>query len=69
MDVQEVEVTIGADGKVQIHVRGVSGPACLALTADLEAALGGAVIQREPTAAMFETPSDAQTDQTLGQGG
>ncbi len=49
MDVQEVEVTIGKDGKVQVHVRGVKGEACLDITRALEGALGGQVELREMT--------------------
>lgn len=49
MDVQEIEVTIGKDGKVQVHVRGVKGDACLEITKALEAALGGDVELREMT--------------------
>lgn len=49
MDVQEIEVTIGKDGKVQVHVRGVKGEACLEITQALESALGGEVELREMT--------------------
>lgn len=49
MDVQEIEVTIRKDGKVQVHVRGVKGDACLEITQALEAALGGDVELREMT--------------------
>jgi hypothetical protein len=49
MDVQEIEVTIGKDGKVQVHVRGVKGDACLEITQSLETALGGEVELREMT--------------------
>jgi len=41
MEIQEIEVTIGKDGQVQIQVRGVQGTECLALTKDLEEAVGG----------------------------
>jgi hypothetical protein len=43
MEVQEVEVTIGKNGKVEVHVRGVQGKGCLEITRALEAALGGEV--------------------------
>jgi hypothetical protein len=49
MDLQEIEVTIGKDGKVQLHVRGVKGDACLDITRALEEALGGEVELRELT--------------------
>ena len=32
MNVEEIEVTIDKHGQVQIHVRGVKGKKCLALT-------------------------------------
>lgn len=49
MELQEIEVTIAPDGTTRIEVRGVAGGGCLDLTADLEAALGGEVIERELT--------------------
>lgn len=54
MDVQEIEVTIGKDGKVQVHVRGVKGEACLDITRALENALGGEVELREMTPEAIE---------------
>lgn len=47
MELQEVEVIIGKNGQVQISVSGVSGLACLDITAPIEAALGGEIIARE----------------------
>jgi DNA-binding transcriptional regulator YdaS (Cro superfamily) len=55
MELQEIEVTIGKNGEVQVHVRGVKGKACLELTAALEAALGGQVTLREMTPEVDET--------------
>lgn len=37
---QEIKLIIGKDGKVNIDVAGVSGPACKDLTKSIEAALG-----------------------------
>ncbi len=54
MDVQEIEVSIGKDGKVQVHVRGVKGEACLDITRALENALGGEVELREMTPEAIE---------------
>lgn len=54
MDVQEIEVTIGKDGKIQVHVRGVKGEACLDITRALESALGGEVELREMTPEAIE---------------
>ena len=49
MQVQEVQVTIRADGQVELAVQGVPGGACLELTAALEAALGNQVTSRNMT--------------------
>jgi hypothetical protein len=38
--VQEIKLIIGKDGKVNIDVAGVSGPACQNLTKSIETALG-----------------------------
>ena len=40
MQMQELEITIGTDGKVVIHVQGAPGGACVALTEALEHAVG-----------------------------
>lgn len=37
---QNIEVTIDKDGRVIVHVMGVTGPRCLELTEALEGALG-----------------------------
>jgi hypothetical protein len=49
MQTQEIEITIQPDGSVKLHVRGTTGPQCLALTADLEKLLGGQITSREKT--------------------
>lgn len=49
MELEEIEVIIGKDGKVQLKVRGVKGLACLDLTKELEAVLGGQIEAREMT--------------------
>lgn len=63
MDVQEVNVTIGKDGKVEIHLQGVKGPACLDITRELEKALGGQIISREMTAEAIEPQANPLQDQ------
>ena len=55
MDLQEIEVYIERDGQVRLHVHGVKGNACLDLTQELEAALGGEIASREMTAEALET--------------
>jgi hypothetical protein len=55
MEIQEIEVTIGENGKVLIHVRGIKGEACLDITRSLERALGGE-LTREMTPEALENP-------------
>lgn len=49
LHIQEIEITISKDGKVQVHVRGVPGKTCLDLTRPLELALGEEILSREMT--------------------
>ncbi len=60
MELQEIEVIIDKNGETKIHVRGVKGKKCLDLTADLEAALGGDIIERTLT------PEAGEPDTGLG---
>jgi hypothetical protein len=47
--VQEIKLIIGKDGKVNIDVAGVSGPACQNLTKSIETALGKTEsVQKKP---------------------
>lgn len=62
MDLQEIEVVIGDDGKVEIQVRGVKGLACLELTKELEEALGGEILSRIMTPEALEDINQ-ETDQ------
>ncbi len=67
MELQEIVVTIGKDGQVQIQVRGVNGLKCLEITKDLEAALGGEILARimTPEAIEQENQADVDPDQHL----
>jgi hypothetical protein len=65
MEVEEIEVTIDKHGQVQIHVRGVKGKKCLALTKDLEQALGAQVINREMTLEAQENAPGNAIGQTV----
>lgn len=69
MEIQEVEVVVGKDGRVELTVRGVKGQACLDLTRALETALGGVVLSREMTPEALEEPNPNQlsSDQTAAQ--
>ena len=68
MEMQEIEVQINQDGKVEISVRGVKGLKCLEITADLEEALGGEVLLREmnpPAESDGPTELDQSNESTL----
>ena len=58
MEIQEIEVTIDKNGQVVLHVRGAKGKVCTDLTGDLEAALGGEVIDRQFTPDYQEKPDN-----------
>ena len=53
---------IGKDGQVQLQVRGVQGTKCLALTQELEEALGGDILARIMTPEALEG-GDTEIDQ------
>ncbi len=55
MDIQEINVFIDTNGRVQVAVRGVKGNLCLDITSELEAALGGEIETREMTPEAYET--------------
>ena len=63
MEVQEIEVTIGKDGKVEIEVHGVKGMSCLDLTKALEEALGGEIESREMKSDAYSTVQEEVQDQ------
>jgi hypothetical protein len=67
MELQEIDVFIDADGRVRIEVRGVKGTACLDVTRELEAALGGQVESREMTPDAYEAAGQEQVTQQLPQ--
>jgi hypothetical protein len=55
MDMQELEITIDKEGKVQFAVSGVHGEGCLGITRNMENAVG-TVEKREYTAEYYEQP-------------
>lgn len=55
MEMQELEITIDREGKVQVAVRGVRGEGCLGITRNIENAVGMAE-GREYTAEYYEQP-------------
>jgi hypothetical protein len=62
---QEIEVVIQPDGKVEVHVRGVRGDSCRELTRELERYLGGRVVERRHTDEYQEqTHSEERSERT-----
>jgi len=55
MQMQELEITIGNDGRVVIHVSGATGQDCVSLTGALEQAVG-TVEERTFTPEFYEQP-------------
>ena len=54
MKLEQIEVIIDTNGKVKLQTSGFSGDECLAATEEVEALLGGHLVQRERTAESFE---------------
>ena len=67
-EIQEITVTIGPDGKVDIEVHGVTGPQCEAITAELEQKLGGTVLERRHKDS-FHQSVDQEQDTLVSQNG
>ncbi|MFE9624006.1 DUF2997 domain-containing protein [Streptomyces sp. NPDC006527] len=57
-----LEVTIRADGRVEMHVQGVEGMACLTDTQELVARLGGDVESQELTAEAYVETGEEHHD-------
>jgi hypothetical protein len=57
MEMQELEITIDKEGRVQVAVRGIHGEGCLALTKNIENAVG-TVEEREFTVEYYEQPAE-----------
>jgi len=62
MDIQEIEVEIDGQGLVSLHVKGISGNACLSMTRDLEAVLGDVILNRQMTPEADPTEGVARVD-------
>ena len=54
MNIEQIEVTIGTDGKIRLQTSGFTGDACLDATAEIEALLGNQVVRRERTAETYD---------------
>jgi hypothetical protein len=57
MEMQELEITIDRNGRVQVGVIGVHGEGCLTLTKKIENAVGN-VEERRFTAEYYEQPAE-----------
>jgi hypothetical protein len=55
MEMQELEITIDKEGRVQVEVRGIHGEGCVELTKNIENAVG-TVEERKYTAEYYEQP-------------
>jgi hypothetical protein len=66
MEMQELEITIDRQGRVQVAVRGVHGEGCLALTKNIENAVG-MVEEREYAAEYYEQPETVSDRQYLNR--
>ena len=65
MEMQELEITIDKDGRVQVAVRGIPGEGCLDLTKNFEEAVG-TVDERTYTAEYYEQPVEVSGYQKNG---
>jgi hypothetical protein len=55
MEMQEMEITIDKEGRIQVKVNGAHGSNCLAMTKNLEEA-AGVVEERTYSPAYYEQP-------------
>lgn len=62
MEMQEIEITIDNNGRVNVKVRGVHGEGCLALTKNLETAIG-TVEERDYSPEYYEHPVEVRNFQ------
>ena len=60
MNIEQIEVTIGPDGKVLVQTSGFPGETCLEATEGIEALLGNLIIRREKTAEAYQ-PENVKT--------
>ena len=54
MKVEQIEIIIGSDGKVQLQTSGFSGNDCLEATKEIERLLGNQILNREETGDFFQ---------------
>ncbi|MBN2735383.1 MAG: DUF2997 domain-containing protein [Spirochaetales bacterium] len=56
---EEIEITIGKNGEVNLHVTGIAGPDCMKLTEELEEALG-IIQEKTKTNEFYQTPVEEE---------
>ena len=66
MEMQELEITIDQEGRVQVQVRGTHGDECLAVTKNLENAVG-TVSERTFSAEYYEQPVTMQEHRRISR--
>jgi hypothetical protein len=66
MEIQELEITIDKEGKVQVAVRGVKGEGCLEITKNIENAVG-TVEERGYTAEFYEQQASVSHHQYINR--
>lgn len=54
MKIEQIEIIIGCDGKVQLQTSGFSGNDCLEATKEIERLLGNQILNREQTGEFFQ---------------
>ena len=64
MKIEQVEVTIGTDGKMKIQTLGFSGSTCLTAVKEVEELLGNLIVSKEMTAESYDQ-SDIRTAEKL----
>jgi hypothetical protein len=65
MEMQELEIVIDREGRVQVRVQGAHGEGCLAVTKNLENAVG-AVEDRAYAPEYYEQPVEISGSQEIG---
>lgn len=64
MEQHDVEIEIGKDGKVRVHVKGAKGKACLEYAKFLESVVGR-MQERELTNEYYEPETGVHVSETL----
>ena len=69
MELEEIEISIDAQGRVQVEIRGVKGARCLEITREMERLLGDRVVERTHTHEYDQQPDAEREDDWLRGGG